>query len=524
MKRFSPAINSWLTTVLLSSLVIGSGVIVARQLGWLERSELQAYDEFIMRRGSEGPDPRLLVVGFTEDDIQSLKEFPLHDGTLAQVIEKLDRYEPALIGLDIGRDIPQGPPAGRERLRKTIEKNDRVISACFMSSIDNPGVPAAPGTPDDRIAFASDFPQDKDKVIRRTVLVSTPIKPQRDVVNHHLCNDANPENEIQSLSFTLASLYLADKGIEPTASASGEIKLGNVILPRLPVSAVAYSEPVATDYQLMLNYRSANNSVQQVSTSDILSGKIDPNLVKDRIVLVGNTSPIARDLLSTPYVQVTANQREMPGVVAHAQATSQLLSAVLDKRPLIRASSRLVENIWILFWALCAAVLAYHCNRFWLFFLMELGILVVCWSCCYLLFVSQGLWLTIVPAIFSILLTAITVRLINGANKGGYTQAFFEDFLSQIRQTNQSSDEEQLEQDYFQRLVRKAYAIRNGTSEGDLARQKRDRLVNEIRPQLYGEIEAEIEKKVRLKLSQESQSNEFNDILKRSQKRRDYPE
>jgi adenylate cyclase len=524
MKRLSPAINSWLTTVLLSSLVIGSGVIVARQLGWLERSELQTYDDFIMRRGSEGADKRLLVVGFTEDDIQSLKEFPLHDGTLAQVIEKLDRYDPALIGLDIGRDIPQGPPAGRERLRKTIEKNDRVISACFMSSMDDPGVPAAPGTPDDRIAFASDFPQDKDKVIRRTVLISTPIQPQRAVVNHHLCNDANPENEIQSLSFTLASLYLADKGIEPKAADSGEIKLGNVILPRLPVSAAAYSEPVATDYQLMLNYRSPNNSVQQVSFSDVLSDKVDPDLVKNRIVLLGYLSPIAKDFLATPYIQVTTNQREMYGVVVHAQATSQLLSAVLDKRPLIRTSSRLFENIWILFWAISSAILAYHCNRFWLFLLAETILLTICWGACYVLFVSQGLWLTIVPTMLSILLTAITVRLINGANKGGYTQAFFEDFLSQIRQTNQVSDEEQLEKDYFQRLVRKASAIRNGESEGDLDRQKRDRLANEIRPQLYGEIEAEIEKKVRLKLSQESQSHEFNDILKRSQTRRDNPD
>jgi CHASE2 domain-containing sensor protein len=64
-----------------------------------------------------GPDPRLLVVEIAESDIQAQNQWPLNDRTLAELLEKLQQYQPEVIGLDLYRNIPQ--PPGHEALFHT---------------------------------------------------------------------------------------------------------------------------------------------------------------------------------------------------------------------------------------------------------------------------------------------------------------------------------------------------------------------------------------------------------------------
>src|SRR5262249_54219745 len=67
------------------------------------------------------PDPRIVLVTITEQDIQTLGSWPLSGDVLAQVLESVARFGPRAIGVDICRDI-QVPPASK-RLDGLLRNN-----------------------------------------------------------------------------------------------------------------------------------------------------------------------------------------------------------------------------------------------------------------------------------------------------------------------------------------------------------------------------------------------------------------
>ncbi len=77
-----------IATIAITALLLGM-----RQLGWLQQLELMAYDQMIRWREEPEEDPRLLVVGVTEEDIQFFNRWPLSDETIAQLLKKLSEYE-----------------------------------------------------------------------------------------------------------------------------------------------------------------------------------------------------------------------------------------------------------------------------------------------------------------------------------------------------------------------------------------------------------------------------------------------
>ncbi len=524
MSANAPTVKVFLSTVLLTSAVLTGAIALARQVGWLEGMELGAYDRFVQSRAPEKLDDRILVVGISEADIQSRKEYPIHDGTLAAVISKLEAQQPAVIGLDIGRDVIQGPQKGRDALLKLVRDSDRLIPACLLSSNAEPGVPAPPGTPSERIAFA-DLPTDPGSVIRRSTLISTPSQPPAGTLDTHLCNDPQPENEVLSLSFALAQSYLAERGVEVEPRSDGGLQLGKLAIHRLGATAGGYANSGAVDFQVMLNYRASRDSVRVVDATTVLNDQLDPNWVQGRVVLMGYTSAVAKDMQVTPYLETEKGVRSMPGVIVHAQAVSQLLAGALDQRPLITTWPRAIDGLWIGLWALVGGSVAFVCRRLlWL----SLGTVVAggaCLGVCWLLFTGQGLWVPLVPSLLGVVGSAIATRTLSSASESGYAQAIAEDLLAQVRSRNQAVDDEQ---DWLQRLTRRAQAIREGKSEEEILMEKLtgkgagtgsvyDQAREHIKSDLYDELYGEIEKEVRSKLKREQQGQQVSQLLQRAE-------
>ncbi len=96
-------------SVLLSSIAVCAMVMGVRQLGALQELELKSFDQLVQLRPDEGPDPRLLVVGVTEEDLRTLGTTTASDQTLDQLFQKLEQYQPRVIGLDIYRNLPVEP-------------------------------------------------------------------------------------------------------------------------------------------------------------------------------------------------------------------------------------------------------------------------------------------------------------------------------------------------------------------------------------------------------------------------------
>jgi adenylate cyclase len=457
-------------SVILTSVVVTGIVVGLRQLGTMEGLELGAYDQLMRSRADEGQDNRLLVVAVTEEDIQTRKEYPIKDDTLAQLLAKLQQYQPRTIGIDILRDVPQGTSQGRIALEKILKQDESIIAVCKMSSANQPGIPAAPGVTEERVGFA-DLPLDSGGVLRRSLLLSNPVAPKTPPPVKHLCNIPDPENQLPSFSFQLALLYLEAMKIQPDADytqKTGNLKIGSTIFKRLGKNSSGYRNTDAEDYRLMLNYRSPRNPAKQVSMTDVLNGKIDPKLVKDRIVLIGYTAPSVRDEFYTPYSAGFADNQKMPGVVIHAQNVSQILSTVLNHRPLIWYWSAGSEILWIWGWSLLGALLAWRIRRLWLFGLGVLVVAGVLYGACYVLFLNAG-WVPLVPPIFGLVATAIVVVLI----ERGYAKAIYQGVKKVI--LNIEIDEEKKQKDIaaitetesFTELQQKAAELRKS--------RKRDR-------------------------------------------------
>ncbi|NJL37807.1 MAG: CHASE2 domain-containing protein [Leptolyngbyaceae cyanobacterium SM1_4_3] len=163
-----------------------------------------------------------------------------------------------------------------------------------------------------------------------------------------------------SFGFQLALIYLAEEGIQPELTEADELKLGSTLLPRLQPTTGGYQNADASGYQIMLDYRSANRVAPQVSLTDVLADRVKPELIRDRIVLIGYTTPQAKDEFYTPYSAGATDSQKMPGVVVHAQSVSQILSAVLEDRPLLWSWSNAQEEIWIFGWALVGGVVDWY--------------------------------------------------------------------------------------------------------------------------------------------------------------------
>jgi hypothetical protein len=83
-----------------------------------------------------------------------------------------------------------------------------------MSSVDQPGVPAALGVTEERVGFCR-FTHRCRGNPARSLLLSTPTPPKVAPPVQHLCNIPDPENQIPSFGFQLALLYLEGQNIQP---------------------------------------------------------------------------------------------------------------------------------------------------------------------------------------------------------------------------------------------------------------------------------------------------------------------
>ncbi len=79
---------------IVTSVVVTIILVGVQRLRLLEYFELKVFDQMMQRRADLPPDPRLLIVGFTEQDIQELKQITPTDEVLDRLLGKLESNQP----------------------------------------------------------------------------------------------------------------------------------------------------------------------------------------------------------------------------------------------------------------------------------------------------------------------------------------------------------------------------------------------------------------------------------------------
>ena len=389
--RLSP--RQIIPAIFTVSLAIATLIMGARSFGLLQNWELAAFDNMMRSRPLEKKDDRILIVEITEADVQAQNASErggasLSDSAFAKMVNKLEKYSPRVIGLNIYRENP----AKKEyALAKWMKTNANFIGMCQVGGDENPGVPPPPELSEPNLGF-SDVVPDDDRILRRHLLAMTPDKP---------CNTD------KSFSFQLAARYLAQANIQLKLNQDNS-KPGNVIFPYLEDNSGGYSKIDSLGYQIMINWRSAPEVATRVSLSDVLNDKLTADLVKDKIVIIGTTAESFNNYSLTPYSVATSQENQTPGVIIHAHMVSQILSAVLDNRPLLWVWSKWSEALWIYCWAIVGGMLTWRCKSSLHLALTLLLAQVLLYYLCYSLLI-QGAWIPLVPSVLALMAGSASV-------------------------------------------------------------------------------------------------------------------
>ncbi len=386
----------------INSLIITSVIVAARFLGILEPLELKVFDEIIKLRPKEQPDSRLLIIEITENDIQEQEDYKrssLSDKNLDKLLNILEKSQAKVIGLDIYRDF--AVESEYPQLAKLLQKSDRIIATCKSSdaNIDRTGIAPPPEIPLTRIGF-SDFIEDNDGILRRQLLFLNP-------------EPASVCQASYGFATQLAFRYLYDLEIIPEFTPEGNLKLDNTIFPSLKKSSGFYQNIDARGSQIIINYRALSSHREiapHVTLKQVLNNQVTPQAIKDKIIIIGVTANSSSDYWSTPYGINWS--KKSPGVFIQAQMVSQILSAVLDKRPLIWFFSWREEFLLIFIFSVIGVILAVVIIKPIYFILAQIGAIALLIILSLILLIQGGAF-PIIPTFFGFILTEIKIKYTN---------------------------------------------------------------------------------------------------------------
>ena len=382
--------NGFIT--LIASVVVTLLIGGVRFQGGLEWLELVAYDWMMRLRPAPALDSRILVVGITEQDIQDQGgqlQFP--DQVYAQLLAKLQAAKPRAIGLDVWRDLPVEP--GYTAFVAQLQQSDRIVGITFPGTENSPTIGPPPALPPTQVGF-NDVLVDFDGIIRRSLLFQ-----------------AGDDGEtLTSFSLLLAERYLQDNGIEPEPGRNRPeyLQLGAAEFRPITSRTGGYASVDARGYQVLLNYRGGVSAFDRVSLGDVLQGKIAPDRIRDRIVLIGNVAESGKDLFNTPFSAGESDDQRMPGVVVHGQMVSQFLDAALGIRPLLWSWSNLGEGAWIWAWSMFGGILAWRLQNLFRFSIAIVLSVTVLWGICFGIFQRSG-WIPLIPPGIGLLVSGGTI-------------------------------------------------------------------------------------------------------------------
>ncbi|MGH7259831.1 MAG: CHASE2 domain-containing protein [Nitrospiraceae bacterium] len=311
---------------LLIGLLAGLGCIGLRHAGSLQPLEMAFYDWMLRIRPADArPDPRIVLIAITEDDIRSYGRWPISDATLAEALERLLRARPRVVGLDIYRDLPVQP--GHKNLEALLLRRPEIIGVMKLGEGRAPTIPPPPVLRDTgRVGF-SDIIVDDDGVVRRGLLYQ----------------DAG-ENTVPAFALQVTLRYLeADRVMpQPDPAMPDHLRLGRTTLVPFEATDGGYAGADARGYQILLDYRSARAKPATFTLSALLAGQVEQAVLEGRIVLIGVEASSTERSFATPFL---VSDGEVSGVRLHAELVQQLLRAALQGKGSMTTTAEWQETL-----------------------------------------------------------------------------------------------------------------------------------------------------------------------------------
>ncbi|MEI6084973.1 MAG: adenylate/guanylate cyclase domain-containing protein [Verrucomicrobiota bacterium] len=325
---------------LLITIAVFLAVLLARHHGVLQFLEFRAYDFFLRQRPTLSSGDPIVLVEMTEDDIQSpTLDYPLTDEKLAELLTVLAAQNPAVIGLDIWRDVPVPKSALHlQDLNRVLLTHSNIICIYTLGGV---APPVALQPFPDRLGFNDNFPVDSQ------VEKTTP-KVRRSM----LFTQAESGQQLDSLPYRVACVYLERHGIKTANSLTQ--------LHALQANDGPYVGADTAGMQLLLDFQHPPDFARY-SVGDALAGRIPPGSLRDKIVFVGMNA------LSVSDERVTPISYRHRGIEVQSVTILQLLRAALTGEQSLRFWPDWLEDAWMLGWCLLGGLIAFHVRSPWRF-------------------------------------------------------------------------------------------------------------------------------------------------------------
>jgi CHASE2 domain-containing sensor protein len=314
---------------------VALSVLVGQWFGLFNLLEWSVRDEWVRLRSRDTLADNLVIVTIDETDIRTVGDWPIPDRSLAQLLQRISAQKPRVIGLDIYRDLPQEP--GYQQLVQVFRTTPNLFA---VEKISGDRVNPSPVLRQlNQIALA-DLVLDGDRKVRRALLTA---------------QDAKDGNAIKaSLATQVAMKYLEADGItlETIDAAKQKFRLGKTIYQPLNNHDAGYSNADLGGFQVLLNWHGDASAFRTVPMRDVLAGRVPPDLMRDRMVLIGSIASSTNDFFGTPYSSSwIRSQQPTPGVIVHANIAYQLVQGAKQSSTALVGFSGWQLAGWVVLWA-----------------------------------------------------------------------------------------------------------------------------------------------------------------------------
>lgn len=270
----------------------------------------------------------IAIVVIDEKSIAEIGRWPWSRSVQADLVEKISSGKPRAIGIDIMYSEPESSEADR-KLAAAIKKAGNVVQAtAFITEENSPGKVEAPPPPD--YLWDAAFMEVKSvKGINwkgwavQPVKVNVPIESiAKAATLGHVANVPDMDGILRW------DIMYVNYGDDCYPSLPLQVaRIANRIAPKNMIlyggSGVQLGDSfIKTDIsgRVIINYRGKEKSFQHISAIDLLSGRVSPRTLENRIVLLGTSALATFDQKVTPF---SAN---FPGVEKNANVVHNILS------------------------------------------------------------------------------------------------------------------------------------------------------------------------------------------------------
>ncbi len=298
--------------------------LILLSAGTVERLDYVFYDA-ILRLHERPANDELVIVAIDEKSLRLLGQWPWPRRLHARLLDKLTASGAGAVGFDIlFSEKDNSDPEGDSILSDAIENNGNVVLVVGPESDDGPNLISEVLPLPDLAASAArlahiDFEVDRDGVCRRVFLKAGLGDPRWPAMGLAMLEIAHPERQ-------------------STAESSA-----------------GRNYPVATGWirerPMLISYAGPPGHIERFSYVDVLQGRVSPESLRDRIVMIGATAVGLGDTLSTP---LSSAHTLMSGVEVNANVVATLLDGRhLEEASLVmRLLVALLLTLFLLLWLL----------------------------------------------------------------------------------------------------------------------------------------------------------------------------